>query len=158
PSCKMPKLGRCRRASDTAASVDQGALALGQQVEEAVDRRDRQTGFANAGDALRIATEVKPRIAAIDARRRLDVLRHVDHDGTGPSSTGHFEGGSKRGLQFVDVGYEKCPFGARTHDVEDRRFLERIRTDGFKRYLSADEDDRYGVCHGVADRRHAVRG
>ena len=53
-------------------------------------------------------------------------------------------------------GTRKVLLGAGAHDVEHRRFLERIRSDRRSGNLSADQDDWNRVRHAIADRRHAV--
>ena len=88
----------------------------------------------------------------------LHVLRHVDDHGARAAGARDFERGTHGGLELRRISDQEDVFGHRTHDGRHGRFLERIRSNGAGGHLPADDDDRNGVRHAIANRSHGVGG
>jgi hypothetical protein len=149
---------RARVAVDhAAAGVYQRAFALAEHREELRAAFFGERLAFDCGEPPTVARDRQVAVAMERADPVLNVFRDVDHDGAGSARTRDLERRAHRRLEPQRIGHEEHVLRDRTHERADRRFLERVGADGAGRDLPADHDDRNGVGHAVAHRRHAVR-
>ena len=142
-----------RRARDLHAASDVEHRALG--------RHDELCGFADLL-AVRLGGRTVARevdlVGVVEGRHRLEsVFRDVDEHRTRPARRRDVERLGHGPRNLIGVRDEEVVLGDRHRDAADVGFLERVRTDGGRRNLAGDRDDRRGVHVGVRDRGDEVR-
>ena len=155
---EFAQLGRRVAVDHPAADVEQWPLGVAEQGEEALRLGRRDGGLLQLVEPLAVAGQ-RQRAGAVEHRlRQLHVARDVDHHRTGTAAARQLEGAAHGRLDLVLVGEQEDVLGARRHDVEDRRLLERVGTHRRARHLTADQHHRDRVGLAVAHRRDGVGG
>ena len=123
-----------------AADIEQRPFAGGQVGEElpALRLADRRT-LGDGAQAFRVAAEAQAAAALIGADPVLHILGNVHHHRTGAAGAGDLERRPQGRFEFARIGDQEHLLGAGRHDVEHRRFLERVGADGGPRHLAADQ-------------------
>jgi len=74
-----------------------------------------------------------------------DVLRNVDHHGSGATGRGNIEGLLDGGRDVLDVLHQESVFDARARDADGIAFLERVLADGMSGHLAGEDHQRNRV-------------
>ena len=85
-----------------------------------------------------------------------DVLRNVDHHGSGATGRGNIEGLLDGGGDVLDVLHQEIVFDARARDADGIAFLERVLADGMSGHLAGEDHQRNRVHVGSGDAGHGV--
>ena len=149
----------CRTGCDHAtAGVDQRTFCLHQCSKEGGTVGIAQYRLFHCAQTRAVASQRQLAGAMKLQRGVLHVLRHVHHHRAGTTAAGEGERGAQGRFQLRWIGDQEHMLGAGTHDVADRRFLERVAADCHRAHLTADHDQRDRVGHRVAHRRDHVGG
>ncbi len=148
------EVGRGLGGDDAAAGVDDGAVGLGDEVEDVLQLL--VAGVGELGEGL---------VGELDRGGEdrgefglLDVLRNVDDDGAGAAGAGEDEGLLEDAREVGGVEDEVAVFDDRQGHAEEVGLLERGLADELGENLAGDTDQRDGVHVGIGDAGNEVGG
>ena len=95
--------------------------------------------------------------ADVVAGRELDVLGHIDDDGTGTAGLGHVERLVQHAREVVDVLDQPVVLRARARDADGVALLEGVVADQVRRHLAGDAHDGNGIHERVGEAGDRVR-
>ena len=105
-----------------------------------------------------VAADEVDRLRSILYHGRLCILRKVEHHGTGPAALGNEEGTCHGPRDVFGTTYLVVPLRDGLRHAHDVNLLEGIGAQHGSAHLSADDNHRRGVNHGIGHARNGVHG